>query len=358
MTFYEQLQLGQAGSKAYIKQAQTPAEKTKRTVIYLTKIALTLLFCVAFVSVFSHLFGAENSTAGVVVLLFLLVFRQVDLGIKPKQGAYVMLGIGAIIIVGPHLANMVSPVAGFFVHFVAILALAVLGCHQVQMRNQGIIVMSYLLLFGYEVTGMAYVKRAIGLALGFCWIASLMYRSSKNRTHADGALDMCKQFDLRTDRSFWQLGMSLTVALSVLVGEWLHLPRVIWVGFAALSVTQMVKADRMQRTRNRLAGVLGGVILYWILMQVMPKEFAAYLGMIGGFCVGFCTHYAWQTAFNCFGALSMATVVLGVEGAAFYRLVDTIFGALFALVCYAIYEKVGQKWRESCPVVGSQMNKG
>lgn len=334
------------------------SRKKKRTLIYLTKITLTLLFCVAFVGGFSGLFGAENSIAGVVVLLFLLVFRQVDLGIQPKQGAYVMLGIGAIMIVAPQVANLLSPFPAFLVHFVAIFALAVMGCHQVQMRNQGIIVLAYLLLFGYEVSGVAYAKRAVGLALGFCWVASLMYRSSKNKAHTDGALDLYKQFDLKTDRSFWQLGMALTVALSVLVGELLQLPRVIWVAFAALSVTQMVKEDRIQRTRNRLAGVLGGVFAFWVLMQFIPMEWAAYLGMVGGFCLGFCTHYAWQTVFNCFGALSMATVVLGVEGAAFYRLVDTIFGALFALACYAVYEKIGQKWKESCPVVGQEMNKG
>ncbi len=358
MTFYEQLQLGQAGSKAYIKQAETSQERTKRILIFLSKIVITLAFCVAFVGLFGKIFGTVNSTAGVVLLLFVLVFRQVDLGICTKHGAYVMLGIGAIMIAVPKIATMLSPIPAFFVHFLAIFGLTVLGCHQVQMRNQGTIVMAYILLLGYPVSGMDYVKRAIGLALGFCWIASILYRSHKNKAHTDTALDLYKQFDLKTDRSFWQLGMPLTVSVTMLVAELLHFPRVIWVGFAALSVTQMLKQDRIQRTRHRLAGVLAGVCAYWLLMQLIPMEWAAYLGMFGGFCVGFCVHYRWQTMFNCFGALSMATILLGVEGAAFYRLVDTVFGALFALAFYAIYEKMGERWKESCLAVNQEMNKG
>ena len=43
-------------------------------------IAVTMAFCFFFVSIFSILFGNENSIVGVVVLLCLMVFRNADLG--------------------------------------------------------------------------------------------------------------------------------------------------------------------------------------------------------------------------------------------------------------------------------------
>ena len=82
MTFYQELQLNQAGSKAYISSFESPKDKWKHTGIYLFKIFLNIAFCTVFIALFSILFGAENSSAGLAVLLSILAqsypifFRQ------------------------------------------------------------------------------------------------------------------------------------------------------------------------------------------------------------------------------------------------------------------------------------------
>ena len=72
MTFYQELQLNQAGSKNLLKKSETLKEKLYHMWVYLVKIAATMAFCFFFVSIFSILFGNENSIVGVVVLLCLL----------------------------------------------------------------------------------------------------------------------------------------------------------------------------------------------------------------------------------------------------------------------------------------------
>ena len=67
MTFYQELQLDQVGSKSYIASITDPKEKRKHIAIYLFKILLTVSFCVAFVTIYTKLFGANNSIVGVVV---------------------------------------------------------------------------------------------------------------------------------------------------------------------------------------------------------------------------------------------------------------------------------------------------
>ena len=74
MTFYQELQLNQAGSKNLLKKSETLKEKLYHMWVYLVKIAATMAFCFFFVSIFSILFGNENSIVGVVVLLCLMVF--------------------------------------------------------------------------------------------------------------------------------------------------------------------------------------------------------------------------------------------------------------------------------------------
>ena len=104
MTLYQELQLNQAGSKALIKNAGNRREKQRHIGVYILKVFLTMAFCVAFISAFTALFGPENSIAGVVVLLAVMVFRQADLGIDSKQSFFVLLGIFGILSVGPHIA--------------------------------------------------------------------------------------------------------------------------------------------------------------------------------------------------------------------------------------------------------------
>ena len=48
MTFYQELQLDQVGSKSYIASITDPKEKRKHIAIYLFKILLTVSFCVCF----------------------------------------------------------------------------------------------------------------------------------------------------------------------------------------------------------------------------------------------------------------------------------------------------------------------
>ena len=99
MTCYQELQLNQAGSKKMLKTSGTGKEKAYHMLVYLVKIALTMIFCFGFVTVFSILFGNENSIVGVVVLLCLMVFRNADFGIHTGQSTILLVLFFAIMAV-------------------------------------------------------------------------------------------------------------------------------------------------------------------------------------------------------------------------------------------------------------------
>ena len=52
MTFYQELQLNQAGSKNLLKKSETTKEKMYHILVYLIKIAVTMVFCFLFVMLF------------------------------------------------------------------------------------------------------------------------------------------------------------------------------------------------------------------------------------------------------------------------------------------------------------------
>ena len=90
MTFYQELQLNQAGSKSLLKNSKTMKEKLYHAFVYMVKIAVTMVFCFAFVTASSIILGKDNSIVGVVVLLCVMVFRNADLGIHTGHSTWLL----------------------------------------------------------------------------------------------------------------------------------------------------------------------------------------------------------------------------------------------------------------------------
>ena len=90
MTFYQELQLSSVGSKQLIKNTTDKKEKRRHILIYNFKVYLVMAFCVAVVTLFSKIFGADNSVPGVVVLLAVLCSGRQISGCVPVMGCSVL----------------------------------------------------------------------------------------------------------------------------------------------------------------------------------------------------------------------------------------------------------------------------
>ena len=64
--------------------------------------------------------------------------------------------------------------------------------------------------------------------------------------------------------------------------------------------------------------------------------------MIGGIGVGYSAGYAWQTAFNTFGALSIAAELFGMKNAVLLRIGANVFGSIYTIVCSKGLDRLGQ----------------
>ena len=227
MTFYQELQLNQAGSKNLLKKSETTKEKMYHILVYLIKIAVTMVFCFLFVTVFSILFGNENSIVGVVVLLCLMVFRNAGLGIHTGQSTMLLAMFFVIMVVCPHLANQLSPVLGMLLNIVALAVLIFFGCHNPFMFNQSTLVLGYLLLYGYDVTGTSYQMRLVGMILGAVLTCFVFYRNHKNRTFKRNLKDLIQEFDITSSRTKWQLCQIICVPIVLCIAELCNMPRAI-----------------------------------------------------------------------------------------------------------------------------------
>ena len=237
MTFYQELQLNQAGSKALIRSCTDKKEKMRHTAIYLLKIFITMVFCMAVVIGFSKIFGNDNSIVGVVVLLCVMAFRFADFGIRTPHAMGALAIMFAILTFGPRLANDGGLAQEFLVNTVCILALMVLGCHNVVMFNHSTLLLSYLLLYGYDVTGALYIQRLIAMGIGAAATLIVYYRNHRKKVYTRSLKDIFREFDVRSLRTRWQITMVFGVTTAMLIAGLLHVPRRMWIGIAAMSMS-------------------------------------------------------------------------------------------------------------------------
>lgn len=337
MTLYQEMQLNQAGSKAVIRNSRSQKEKWRHIAVYLFKIMVTMAFCFGFVTVYSLAFGNENSIVGVVVLLCLMVFKNADFGIHTRQSVTLLAGFFILMAVGPHAANAAGPFLGMLVNIVSVGVLVLLGCHNPFMFNQSTLVLGYLLLYGYDVSGDVYRQRLIGLAVGAVLVCFVFYRNHAGREYKNGIRETLRAFRPESARTRWQLCQIICVPLVVCIAEVCHMPRAMWAGIAAMSVILPFAEDCKARVSGRLIGNIAGVFIFLILYYLLPPSIYAYIGIIGGIGVGFSVKYGWQAVFNTFGALAIAANAYGLAGAMSLRVIQNVFGAVFAfLFCIAL----------------------
>lgn len=338
MTFYEELQLNQAGSKSYISSFKNSRDKWKHTGIYLFKILLNIAFCTAFIAVYSMLFGAENSVAGLAVLLCVMVFRSADLGIRASHGTCNILIVFALLAAGPKLSNMLPAGWAFCINAIFIMLFMVLGCHNVIMFNHSTLVLAYLLLQGYDVTGEAFERRLAGLFAGAVMTAAVYYRNHRKKVYKRTFKSIFQEFDLSSARTQWQLRFTLTISSALFLASLLHLPKTMWIGIAAMSVCVPFRKDMAERTKYRAPGNILGSILFLAAYFLLPESALSYMGILGGIGTGLSASYGWQTAFNAFSSLALAVPVFGLPFAVFLRIFHNLFGSLYAWLFERLFQ--------------------
>lgn len=313
-----------------VRESESFKDKAYHTMVYLVKIAITMVFCFSFVSAFSILFGSENSIVGVVVLLCLMVFRNAHFDIHAGQSTLLLALFFAVMTVFPHLANMVSPLLGLLINMAAIAFLIFWGCHNPFMFNQSTLVLGYLLLYGYDVTGRSYEMRLIGMAVGAVLTCLVFFRNHKDSEFEVVLSDVVQAFDMTSSRTKWQLCQVVCVPLVLCIAELCDMPRAMWAGIAAMSAITPIIDDMQYRVSRRIIGNIAGAACFIALYFLLPSSIYAYIGIIGGIGVGFSAKYGWQAVFNTFGALAIATEAYGLESAVGLRVIQNVFGVMFA----------------------------
>ena len=149
-----------------------------------------------------------------------------------------------------------------------------------------------------------------------------------------------KELDITSERTMWQVRLTLAVSTAMLIAGLLGIPRAMWIGIAVMSIMQPSREGVKQRVRLRAPGNILGGALFLILYTVLPGDVCSYIGIIGGIGVGLSATYGWQAVFNSFGGAALAVPLFGAPGAVLLRIINNTLGSLYAFAFDSVCAKV------------------
>ena len=113
-----------------------------------------------------------------------------------------------------------------------------------------------------------------------------------------------------------------------------------WAGIACMSVCLPFSGDMKPRAKTRGMYNILGCAVFVALYFLLPESLHPYLGILGGIGVGYSAGYAWQTVFNTFGALYIASGIFGLAGAVVLRIGTNVGAACYTMLCDRILNRL------------------
>lgn len=338
MNFYDNMQLSVKDCKELIRKAETPELKRKYWLALIAKDISCVAFAVLFIAGLNMIFGEANSCAAVVIFCALLSVRFVDFGYC-LSSSLVNLGIiFTMMAAAPWISGLLGPWGGLLVNLVCIGYILLAACSQPIMGNAGLYVFGYIFMYGQPVEGHELVLRICEMAVGFILCGTVYFIKHRKKIYKLRFRDVLPKKGILLPVGRWQIKLATGVSIALLIGQLTGLPRLMWMGFAALSVISPYENNLKVRAAKRAGGVVIGSAAFLLLYGMAPESLRTIFGILGGLCLGLCADYAWSTIFNCFGALCIAAVLFGLPQAAGLRILMNLSGIVFICLYHVIFE--------------------
>lgn len=345
MQFYQSLQLDPVILKQKMKEAKTKKEKRHWLFTLISRSFLIVLFAVVFISLITKVFGMETKAFAVVFFCMLLSLRFVDFGYNITQSIMGLAGIMVSLFIVPEVQLIPSSLVQLVIHFLLISLILLVSSSNPLMGNASLYGFSYIFIvystLGQKIDQRYLLNQSILFGLSFLLFALIFYQKHRNKNQGIGF------FDVWTSEKhillYWLLTYAFSLSALIVSSSYFDFQRFMWIGFAFSSLYSSYgfsMIDLRERVLDRILGTIFGSILYVLANSFLPSTL---LSLLGGFALGICSSYRYKTIFNCFGALSIASVLFGTQEAALMRIIDNLFGVVAAILSIWLVKSYQEK---------------
>ena len=302
-----------------------------------------LLFIIAFINVFTSIFGADNNLIGVTAITAILMFLGRDIGYKTKDSILVTIFLFAFVGVVTSISRHVNLVFVFVISLVSIFTIMYLTFQpHIDFKLYLPFMLLYVFLDGNPVKD-SYILRILGCIVGGILVALTMYLTTKKKEEKSELYvkDILKEkIDVHSDRFIFSIKMAIGISIAIIIGRLLNVEKMTWISIVTLSITQSNFSDSKTRIKQRFISTLMGILVFVFLFEILQLEkHLPIVTFILGYIYTFAKDYDVKMIFVAINDLISTMAIYHTPISILTRLLLFTIGIIIAYIVSKVIEK-------------------
>lgn len=308
---------------------------------------ILLLFIVAFVIVFSALFGSENQLIGVGLITGLIMFYNIDLGLDRKQAPFIILSLCGLMA----LSNIVSfyniYLAIIFNAFTIYLFMTLSTVH-LAYKTYIPFVLIYIFAQGMPINEDQIIKRILAFIISGIALTLLYIIKHRKIENGKTIKDIYNNISISKETTVFNIKMALGLTISMFLTDFFTIQKGMWISITVMSLTQPHFHITKERIKHRFLGTVIGFICFLIIFNgFIPEQYLGIIIAILSYIYTFVKSYYIQIIFVTINSLNSAQSVFDTSyKSGFYRISFIILGILIVLFVVLIEKMLDKRVKQ------------
>lgn len=322
-------------------------ERTKKIPFKLLLGNLILIIAIiAFVALFSMLFGVENNLLGVGVITAMLMCSVIDLDLPIKQSIIAIL-VSLIIMVFSAYLSRLNPLSGIIIDFITVFFIIYMSTNRLDTKTFLPFILCYVFLEGNPVGIEKLPVRMVAATVGGGFIALVYYMTHKNKNKFayNSISEQFKSIKRDSLQFNFVFRMALGIAVAMFLGNYFNFEKSMWISITVMSLTQPYLQETKERIKYRTFGTIFGTLIFIVLFKLLlPKRLTTYVLLFLSYIYTFIKEYKMQIVFITINSLGAAMVLYDPYVSAPMRISFILVGSVIAfIVNKSLHDKFTKK---------------
>ncbi len=289
---------------------------------------LFMIACIiAFVGIFSSLFGSNNSLTWVSILLGIMLFWKMDIGIDKKEAPIIIVSLYVFTGLANRIA-IINPFLGFFVNLISIFIIMYVPSFRPEYKPYTPFILCYIFDQSNVAIGHEFYTRMLSLVVGGLMVSAVYYYKHRNSEEKHIKFkDLFTNINISSPRFILSCKMAVGVSIAMLLGTLLGLQKTMWLAVSVMSLTQIDFTHTQKRFIYRIVSTVIGSIIFVLLFQyLIPSKYMAFTCIILNYIYTFVDDYKYQMVFITVSSLSSSMVLFDTTTAVKTRIALVVLG--------------------------------
>lgn len=295
---------------------------------------ILLIGIIVFISIFSGIFGSNNTLIGVIIITAILMFSSMNLSLEFKDAILGIIVFFSAMGITSYFVKY-HPYIGIVIDFILVFLMTYIFSIDIKKKLYLPFILCYIFLQGSPATDSELPVRVISLFIGGALVAIIYYLTHRKAEEEDRRTikNMLSNIDIHSLQTNFSLRMAIGITIAIFIGTIFNFTKGMWITSTVLSLTQPYYTDIKEKIGQRLVGTVIGAIIFVILFNfLIPRSLDSIVLLVIGYIYSFIKPYKIQMIFVTLNSLAAAMILFDSTISVPMRIFFVIIGIIIAVL--------------------------